>query len=165
MKRIFTIVALSLLVMPAAQDLTLQGRADEVTVLLAKKKTATENEIEQQLARAEIVFTATLTEAIEGGIAKSLPPVRLYSLELTGVKAIRGQVPEKVRGKYSVRSMHPPEFSAGPYTVGAHFNGNDLYIDVLNPPPFLPNCKDETTRTRLEQLIREVQRNPEAQSR
>ena len=129
-------------------------------LLTPKKLTAEETE---RLAKAEIVFTATLAEATEVGMTKSLPPVRLHVLQFTNVKASCGTVPEKLRANYSLRSMGPVSFSGnGECTVAGRMVGDEFFIEVLTPAPQPNPDMEDPLRKQIEELLRERQREKPA---
>jgi len=148
MQRIVTISLALLLVLA----LTSPANADEALLRLLQDK----DDADKRFAKAEIVFTATLTEVIEGGIAKSDPPVRMYTLQFAGMNVTRGKVPALTKAHYSIHALHAPEFPVGETcTFGACLVGDELLVDLLSPAPRIPTVDRETRIKELEQLIRD----------
>jgi hypothetical protein len=151
MRQITMVLVSVLLVATDGQRLMSDEKVDEVTLLaLANKATAEEAKI---LAKAEVVFTATLAKATEGAVAKSLPPIRYYALEFTNVTSVRGQIPADARWEYGVRSMKPPEFNVGGVcTVAARKVGGEFRIELLLSFPRVPKVQCDSIRQELERL-------------
>lgn len=177
MWRTSTVVVLVTLVVAAAEALMSQGRAEEAGSPPQVKEAIELFERLAKAEKAEIVFTATLTEVSEGPTALSLPPIRSYLLEFTGVNAARGTVPAKARGWYSVRSKNPPVFKVGQVcTVIARMAGGELRIDHLSPGPIMPAYeevgpllpqlppagKDDAERRKLQQIWQAIERSQAA---
>jgi len=153
MKRIVKLGAVLLLAIPT---LTSSTRADEELIRRLKNEMAARIDPDNQLAKAEIVFTATLAGAIEVGIAKKYPPIRMYTLQFTGMKVTRGKVPVKTKAHYSIQALHAPEFPVGETcTFAARLVGDELLIDYLSPGPRIQTVDRETRMKELEQLIRD----------
>lgn len=150
MWRTSTIVVLGILAAAGARALAAQGRAGDANPPPPDRAARAL----ERLAKAEIVFTATLATATEGPTALSEPPIRSYLLEFTGATALRGTVPAKVRGWYFVRSKNPPAFKEGAgCMVVARMVGEELRIEQLTPGPVLP-ADDDEVRPRLPRLPR-----------
>ena len=82
--------------------------------------------------KAQIVFTAELTKAQAGPVAKSMPPIYSHKLVMTVKEVLRGGVKagDEVIAHHSARQMKKPKFAVGKLCVVAVALADQVVADL-----------------------------------